>query len=248
MHSIKRIIRWLILLGTLINCLAIIIGTLIGITVGKVIFTDEMKQITIKSIGLLTMLLGVEMFLSYNISNVEFLILLFSLVLGGILGLWVKIEENIEKLGEWFKNKAKSSESTFVEGFVVASIIFETGPMAILGSIKDGLGEEIDLLLIKSGLDGIMSIALSASMGIGVIFSIIPVLVYQGSITLLSALVGPQLSDSVQGMITVIGGVLILGLGIRILEIKDIPVGDLTPSILIIVPFTIIIETIQAML
>ncbi len=236
------------MLGTIINCVAVILGTLIGITIGKTIFTDEMKHITITSIGLLTMLLGVEMFISYNLSNVEFLILLFSLVLGGMIGTWVKIEQNVEKLGEWFKNKAKSSESTFVEGFVVASIIFETGPMAILGSIKDGIGEEIDLLLIKSGLDGIMSIALSASLGIGVIFSVVPILLYQGSITLLSALIGAQLNEPVQGMITVIGGVLILGLGIRILEIKDIPVGDLTPSILIILPFTILVETIQAVL
>ncbi|MHA2329766.1 MAG: DUF554 domain-containing protein [Candidatus Hodarchaeales archaeon] len=233
------------MLGTLINCLAVIIGTIIGVTIGKVIFSDEMKQITIQSIGLLTMLLGVHMFLSYSLSEMEFLVILFSLVFGGIIGILLKIEFNIEKLGEWFKGRAKSSESTFVEGFVIASIIFETGPLAILGAIKDGISGEIDLLLIKSGLDGIMSIALSASMGIGVIFSIIPVFIYQGVITLISAIIGPQLSESVQGMVSVIGGVLILGLGLRILEIKDIPVGDMVPSILIVIPFTLILEGIQ---
>ena len=234
------------MLGTIINCLAIIFGTLIGVTIGKVFFSAKMKQITIQSIGLLTMLLGVQMFLSYPISEIQFLGILFSLVLGGIIGISLQIEANIERLGEWFKSRAKSSDSTFVEGFVVASIIFETGPLAILGAIKDGISQEIDLLLIKSGLDGIMSIALSASLGIGVVFSIVPVLFYQGTITLISALLGTQLSESIQGMVTVIGGVLILGLGIRILEIRDIPVGDMVPSILIVLPFTIIIEVIQA--
>ena len=236
------------MLGTLINCLAVVCGTLIGVTIGKVFFSDEMKQITIKSIGLLTMMLGVQMFLKYSLSEMEFLVLMFSLVLGGIIGVLIKIEDNIEKLGEWFKDRAKNSESTFVEGFVVASILFETGPLAILGSIKDGISQELDLLLIKSGLDGIMSIVLSATLGIGVIFSVVPILVYQGSITLISVLVGPQLSESVQGMISVVGGVLILGLGIRILEIKDIPVGDMTPSILLVIPFTLILEVIQAIL
>ncbi len=236
------------MLGTIINCLAVIIGTIIGVTIGKVIFSEEMKQITIRSIGLLTILIGVQMFLSYPLSEMEFLVVLFSLVFGGIIGILLKIESNIDKLGEWFKGRAKSSESTFVEGFVVASIIFETGPLAILGAIKDGINQEIDLLLIKSGLDGIMSIVLSASMGIGVIFSVIPVFVYQGAITIISAIIGPQLSESVQGMVSVVGGVLILGLGLRVLEIKDIHVGDMTPSILIVIPFTIILESIQAII
>ncbi|MHA1993325.1 MAG: DUF554 domain-containing protein [Candidatus Hodarchaeales archaeon] len=236
------------MLGTFINCLAVIIGTIIGVTIGKVVFSEEMKQITIRSIGLLTILIGVQMFLSYPLSEMEFLVVLFSLVFGGIIGILLKIESNIEKLGEWFKVRAKSSESTFVEGFVVASIIFETGPLAILGAIKDGINQEIDLLLIKSGLDGIMSIVLSASMGIGVIFSVIPVFVYQGAITIISAIIGPQLSESVQGMVSVVGGVLILGLGLRVLEIKDIHVGDMTPSILIVIPFTIILESIQAII
>lgn len=231
--------------GTIINCITIIIGSFLGVTLGKYVFTEEMKQVTIKSIGLLTLVLGIQMFLSYEVAELEFLVLLFSLVLGSITGTLLRIEDNIEKLGKWLKSRFKSSESNFVEGFVVASIIFETGPLAVLGSIKDGISGELDLLLIKSGLDGIMSIALATSMGIGVIFSIIPVLIYQGSITILAALVGPQLSDPVKGMISVVGGVLILGLGLRILEIKDmdkVKIMDMTPSILLIIPFTILLE------
>ena len=202
------------MLGTIINCIAVIVGSLFGVTLGKYIFSEEMKEITIKSIGLLTLVLGMQMYLSYAVTELEFLVLMFSLVIGSILGTALKIEENIEKLGEWIKSQAKSSEGSFVESFVIASIIFETGPLAILGSIKDGLNQELDLLLIKSGLDGILSIALATSMGIGVIFSIIPVAIYQGSITLLAVLFGSQLSSTVQGMISVVGGVLILGIGL----------------------------------
>ena len=232
------------MLGTIINCTAVIIGSFLGVSIGKYFFSEEMKQITIKSISLLTIVLGMQMYLSYSLTEMEFLVLIFSLVLGGIIGTILQIEDNVEKFGEWLKSRAKSSESTFVEGFVVASIIFETGPLAILGSIKDGISQsqELDLLLIKSGLDGIMAIVLSTSMGIGVVFSIIPVALYQGIITILAAIFGPTLSIAVQGMISVVGGVLILALGLRILEIKDIPVGDMIPSILLVIPFRMILD------
>jgi uncharacterized membrane protein YqgA involved in biofilm formation len=232
------------MLGTIINCIAVILGSLVGVSIGKYVFSEEMKQVTIKSIGLLTIVLGMQMYLSYSLTEMEFLVLIFSLVLGGITGTILRIEDNVEKFGEWLKSRAKSSESSFVEGFVVASIIFETGPLAILGSIKDGItqSQELDLLLIKSGLDGIMAIALSTSLGIGVVFSIIPVALYQGIITILAAIFGPSLSFAIQGMISVVGGVLILGLGLRVLEIKDIPVGDMIPSILLVIPFTMILE------
>lgn len=235
------------MLGTIINCVAVIIGSILGVSIGN-IFSEDMKKMTITSVGLLTIVIGVQMFLSYTLEEIEFLVLLFSLVLGSIIGITLKIEERIEKAGERLKEKAKNTESTFVEGFVVASIIYNTGPLAILGSIKDGIDHEIDLLLIKSGLDGVMSIILSASLGIGVIFSIIPVAIYQGSITLLSYLLAPSLSSSILGMISVVGGILILALGFRVLEIKDIPVGDMTPSIILVIPSMIILEYISSLL
>lgn len=235
------------MLGTIINCVAVLIGSILGVSLGN-IFSEDMKKITITGVGLLTIVIGIQMFLSYSLEEVEFLVLLFSLVIGSIIGITLKIEERIEKTGEWLKEKAKNTESTFVEGFVVASIIFETGPLAILGSIKDGIDQEMDLLLIKSGLDGVMSIILSASLGIGVIFSIIPVAIYQGSITLLALLLGPSLNPSIQGMISVVGGVLILALGFRVLEIKDIPVGDMTPSIILVIPFMVILDYISSLM
>ncbi len=235
------------MLGTIINCIAVIIGSFLGITLGK-LYTEEMKEITTKAIGLITIIIGIQMSLAFTLSNSQFLVMMFSLVIGAIIGVILQIEENIKRFGDWLKSRAKSSESTFVEGFVVASIIYETGPMAILGAIKDGVNQEIDLLLIKSGLDGIMSIALTASMGIGVIFSIIPMVLYQGSITILAFLLGSELSSTVHSMIYAVGGELILGLGIRILEIKEIPVGNMVPSILLVIPFTLILEFIQKLL
>jgi uncharacterized membrane protein YqgA involved in biofilm formation len=232
------------MLGTIINCIAVILGSLLGITLGK-LYTEEMKEITTKAIGLITITIGIQMSLASSLTEVQFLIMLFSLVIGAIIGAILQIEKNIDRFGNWLKSRARSSESTFVEGFVVASIIYETGPMAILGAIKDGLNQDIDLLLIKSGLDGIMSIALAASMGIGVIFSIIPMALYQGSITILVTLLGSELSSTIQSMVYAVGGILILGLGIRILEIKEIPVGNMIPSILIVIPFTLIVESIQ---
>jgi uncharacterized membrane protein YqgA involved in biofilm formation len=207
------------MLGTIINCVAVFIGSILGVSIGNV-FSEDMKKMTITSVGLLTIVIGVQMFLSYTLEEIEFLVLLFSLVLGSIIGITLKIEERIEKAGERLKEKAKNTESTFVEGFVVASIIYNTGPLAILGSIKDGIDHEIDLLVIKSGLDGIMSIILSASLGIGVIFSIIPVAIYQGSITLLSYLLAPSLSSR----------------------------GNMTPSIILVIPSMIILEYISSLL
>ena len=232
------------MLGTIINCIAVIIGSFLGITLGK-FYTEEMKEITTKAIGLITIIIGIQMSFASTLTEVQFLIMMFSLVIGAIIGVILQIEDNIDRFGNWLKSRARSTDSTFVEGFVVASIIYETGPMAILGAIKDGVNQEIDLLIIKSGLDGIMSIALTASLGIGVIFSIIPMALYQGSITILASLIGSELSSTVQSMIYAVGGVLILGLGIRILEIKEIPVGNMVPSVLLVIPFTLILEFIQ---
>ena len=246
-NFVTTLSRRIIMIGTLINCIAVILGSLLGITLGK-LYTEEMKEITTKAIGLITITIGIQMSLAFTLSNSQFLVMMFSLVIGSIIGVILQIEESIQRFGDWLKTRAKRTESTFVEGFVVASIIYETGPMAILGAIKDGVNQEIDLLLIKSGLDGIMSIALSASMGIGVIFSIIPIALYQGSITILAFILGSELNSTVQSMIYAVGGVLILGLGIRILEIKDIPVGNMVPSILLVIPFTLILEFIQSLL
>ncbi|MHA1947405.1 MAG: DUF554 domain-containing protein [Candidatus Hodarchaeales archaeon] len=235
------------MLGTIINCIAVIFGSILGITLGK-LYTEEMKEITTKAIGLITIIIGIQMSLAFTLTNAQFLIMMFSLVIGAIIGVILQIEENIQRFGDWLKSRAKSTESTFVEGFVVASIIYETGPMAILGAIKDGINQEIDLLLIKSGLDGIMSIALAASMGIGVIFSIIPMVLYQGSITILASIFGSELGSTVQSMIYAVGGVLILGIGIRVLEIKEMPVGNMVPSILLVIPMTLILEFVQNLL
>ncbi|NHJ03016.1 MAG: DUF554 domain-containing protein [Candidatus Heimdallarchaeota archaeon] len=231
------------MIGTLINCGTVIIGSIIGLTLGR-FYTEDMKTITIKSIGLLTLVIGIDMVLSSGraLGAWEFLTIMFSLILGGISGVLLNIEGNLEKFGSWLKERAKSQETSFIEGFVVASIIFETGPMAILGSINDGLQGDLTLLLIKSGLDGIMSIALASTFGVGVIFSIISVALYQGSITLFAILFGAVLPEIVIIMIRIVGGILILGLGVRILELQDIPIGNMIPAIFWAIPITILVD------
>jgi len=231
------------MLGTLINCITVVLGTLGGLLIGKY-FSDEMKNITIKGIGLTTIILGIYMCISpeQGLNAKEFLITIFSLVLGGISGVMINIEGNLSNLGEWLKAKAKSRETKFVEGFVIASIIFETGPMAILGSINDGLTQDLTLLIIKSTLDGIMALVLATSYGIGVIFSIIIVLIYQGTITILAMFLGANLSTAIIDMIYIVGGILILGLGFRILEIQDIPIVNMIPAILWVIPVTLLFE------
>ncbi|MHA2307460.1 MAG: DUF554 domain-containing protein [Candidatus Hodarchaeales archaeon] len=221
----------------------VVIGSLIGLTIGK-FYTEDMKDITIKCLALLTIIIGIYMCFSTSreLGAIEFLTAMFSLIFGSITGVLLKIEENLKRFGNWLKEKSKSQETTFIEGFVTASIIFETGPLAILGAINDGIKSDLNLLLIKSGLDGMMAIALSSSLGIGVVFSIISVITYQGSITLLAGILEPYLLPIVQEMISFVGGILILGLGIRILELQDIKIGNMLPAVLWVVPITIILD------
>ncbi|MHA1974732.1 MAG: DUF554 domain-containing protein [Candidatus Hodarchaeales archaeon] len=233
------------MLGTIINIITIIIGSFFGLTLGR-FYTEKMKNITIKSLGLITVIIGIQMCINSerSLGSIEFLLLIFAMVLGSITGVILDIEANLEKFAEWIKTKTKSriKETKFVEGFVIASIIFETGPLAILGSIQDGLTQDLTLLLIKSTLDGIMALALSASFGIGVVFSIITVFIYQGSITMIAIVFGAGLSNAILAMISIVGGVLIVGLGIRILEIQDLPIGNMIPAIIWIIPIASIFE------
>lgn len=227
--------------GTIINVISVALGSLIGISIGKYFFNDEMKDICIKGIGLVTLILGISMYfgVAESIGAIQFLLGLFSIILGGITGTVLHLEDNLIKFGEWLQEKTSNDEnSTFIKGFITASIIFETGPITLLGPINDGLTGNIDLLLIKSGLDGITAIALSSSFGIGVIFSIIPLFIIQGTITLFSVAFSGFISINVVTMINFVGGILILGLGLRILEISDIKMGDLVPSIIWIIILT----------
>jgi len=217
--------------GTIVNVIAIFLGCSVGFIL-KSKFPDRIGKIVIQALGLASLLIGIKMALKTD--NMLFLIL--SLVIGGVIGEIIGIEEGLERFGERVKLKFKSSNSSerFVEGFVTASLLYCVGSMAIMGALKEGLSGNPDILYTKSLLDGLTSIAFTAAMGVGVVFSAIPVFLYQGGISLLARLIKDFLSPEVINEMTAVGGILILGIGFGLLKIKKIKIGNLLPAILIV--------------
>jgi len=221
----------MIISGTLVNVVAIIIGGGLGI-----LFRSHIpKRITksfFQAIGLFTLFLG----FSLSIKTENPLLLVFSLILGALVGTLLSFQERIENLGNNIQNRLKLKGGHFSEGLVTAFLMFCMGSMTILGAIEEGLGGEPNLLLIKSLMDGFSSIALAAALGVGVIFSIVPLLFYQGGLTVLVAFFGDSLSNLMVNELSAVGGILLIGLGITILDIKKIEVLNLIPALLFIVP------------
>ncbi|WP_321280905.1 DUF554 domain-containing protein [Marinifilum fragile] len=216
------------MIGTLINIGAIILGGSIGLLFRTKI-PERLFKIVFQAIGVFTLYLGISMALKAN----ELLIMVFSLVLGSLLGELLRLEERVEMLSERLKKRVGSGDANFSTGLLTAFMLFCMGAMTIVGSLEEGMGKEPTLLLTKSLMDGISSVALAAVMGIGVLFSVIPLLIYQGGLTLLAALFGDIIPQVIINEITGIGGVLIIALGISILELKKIKVLNMLPAILI---------------
>ena len=216
--------------GTVVNVAAILLGCSIGFIL-KSKFPEKIGKIVMQGLGLASLLIGMQMALKTD----NILLLIFSLVIGGIIGEMMGIEEGLERFGEKVKLKIKNNTASekFVEGFVTASLLYCVGSMAIMGALKEGLSGNPDILYIKSLMDGVTSIAFTAVMGIGVIFSAIPVFLYQGGITLLARLIKDFLSPEIINEMTAVGGILILGIGFGLLEIKKIKIGNLLPAILV---------------
>jgi uncharacterized protein len=219
--------------GTLINIVAIIVGSLLGIFFGSRL-SEHLKATIISGMGLFTTAIGIQMFLKTG----NALVVLGALLVGALLGEWWQIEERIQVLGVWlekrFSGSSEGGSSRFVRGFLSASLLYCTGPMAVLGSISDGLRGDYLTLSIKSVLDGFISIAFSSTLGIGVMFAALPVGVYQGGISLLAAQLNAILSDPMLNEMTATGGVLLMGIGVSsLLEIKKIRVGNFLPALVI---------------
>ncbi len=220
--------------GTLINIIAIIAGSLIGIVFGARL-SDKLKATVVNGMGLFTAAIGLQMFFQTQ----ESLIVLGALIIGAILGEWWRIEDGIANLGAWLEKRFTGSSeggvsSRFVRGFLAASLLYCTGPIAIMGSIQDGLSGDFQLLAVKSVLDGFISIAFASTLGIGVMFSILPVAIYQGGISLLAGTLSSVINEAMMTEMTATGGVILFGLGLSsLLEIKKIRVGNFLPAILI---------------
>jgi len=216
--------------GTFINAGAILVGSIIGISIHSRL-PERFTKIVFQSIGLFTLFLGVYMGLKTN----NFFLIIISLVIGGILGELLHLDIKINKMGDYLKSKFKSDNSKFSEGLVTAFLLFCMGSVTILGAIEEGLGGKPNLLLAKSVLDGVSSIALAAAFGFGVAFSIIPLLVYQGGLTLLAFYFGNYFSEPIINELTSVGGIMLIGLGINILEIKQLKIINLLPSLVVII-------------
>jgi len=213
--------------GTLVNTAAIVAGSLAGAVIGSRL-PDRIKTIVMQALGLSVVLIGLQMALS----GTRPLLVIGSLLAGAVTGELMNIERAVANLGERLKKRLRSDSSTFVQGFVTASILYCTGAMVIVGSIRDGTVGDPSILYIKSLLDGVASVAFASSLGLGVAFSALSVFVVQGSITLLSSQLAFLQEPAVIEAVTATGGLLILGIGINILEISQIRVGNLVPALL----------------
>jgi len=229
-------------LGTIINVFSILIGAGIGVALGHRLpenisrtLTDALGLVVLVIGGLNLVALTDSSFVRAVSSAGTLLVVLASLVLGSVLGSMLGIEQRLAHFGTWLQLKASrgGDKEKFIEGFVNASLLFTIGPMAVLGALQDGLGQGFDVLALKSTLDGLTSVAFAAALGWGVAFAAIPVGIWQGLLTLLAASAGALMSDALVASITATGGVLLLGTGLRVLQIRMVSVADMLPALVL---------------
>ena len=219
--------------GTCVNTVTVVVGSSIGLLIGRR-FPERFRRTITCTLGLITFFLAARMMTEIKGGFVIHVVV--ALLLGTILGELLKIEQGIEWLGarlrDRFAAKRGGDQATFVEGFVIASLIFCVGPMTLLGTFQDGRGDTPNLLLIKSAMDGIMAIALATAYGRGVLFSALFVLGFQGTLTLLAMIAGAeQIDDLYIRAISATGGVMILGIGLLLLDVVKIRVANLLPAL-----------------
>lgn len=232
-------------IGTVVNVATVLLGALLGRLLGNRL-PERTRELVTDGLGLVTLLIAatsamavLDTGLADEVgSSAPMLIVLGSILLGGIAGSLLRLESRVEGVGGWLQRRLAGERGTverqrFIEGFVVSSLIFCTGPLTILGSLNDGLGNGADQLFLKSTLDGFAAIAFAASFGWGVAASAITVVAVQGSLTVLGVVLGDVLPDAHLAAITATGGLLLVGVGLRLLRIREIPVADLLPALLV---------------
>uniref|UniRef100_UPI00404A7633 DUF554 family protein n=1 Tax=Candidatus Planktophila sp. TaxID=2175601 RepID=UPI00404A7633 len=241
-------------LGTLINIVGIVAGSTVGVLAGSRLAVKTRDLIT-DVLGLITILAAagavIPLFSSDFASSLPkgwtLLSILGSLLIGGLIGSALKLEDRLEMFGENLRRRfGANKEGTFVEGFVSSSLLFVIGPLAILGSISDGMGNGINQLSLKSILDFFAAIAFAASLGWGVAASAIPVGIYQGVWTLIGLFLGNVLAQYQIDAMTIVGGLLLLSIGLRLLRVKEVAVGNLLPALAIAPVFVYVLNTFLA--
>lgn len=245
--------------GTLLNMATILIGSGLGVLVGGRL--PERTRLTVTdALGLVTLVIGALSITSLSDPDLRrtvgagapLLIVLGALVVGGITGSLLGLERRLEQTGAWLQRRLSSRGATsnaardrFVEGYVSASLVFVVGPLAILGSLSDGLGRGIEQLALKSTLDGFAALAFAASLGWGVAAAALSVGVVQGALTLLGLLLGGLLPAAQIAAVTATGGVLLLGVGLRLLNLRAVAVGDLLPALLVAPLLTALVDALR---
>jgi len=216
--------------GTLINVGTVLLGSAIGLLIRSRL-PERYTKVMFQVFGLFTIFLGVKMALATN----NIMVMIFSLLVGTLLGEWWNLEKGMDRLANYIKRRVRSKNERFTEGFVTAFLVFCMGSMTILGAIEEGLGDRPNLLLTKSLMDGFSSMALASALGIGVAFSVIPLLLYQGGLTLFAGYLSEVLSPDVVAEVSAVGGILLMGLGFVLLDVKKIRVMNMLPSLVIVV-------------
>lgn len=224
--------------GTLTNAATVIVGGALGAALNSRM-PESVRRIVFQGLGLGVLAIGLDMTLPLP-AGPETLMVLFSVVLGGVAGRLLRLEERMERMGDTVKAMLRSDNSRFTEGLITAFLIFCVGPLTILGSFEEGLSGDHTLLMTKSVLDGFAALALAATYGMGVVVSVIPLLAYQLALTYLAFLLTGVFTEPVVALISVTGGLLIVGIGINLLDLKKIPVGDLLPALPCIVLLAVI--------
>jgi uncharacterized protein len=215
--------------GTLINIATVLVGSTGG-TFLRSRFPERLRQMVMWGVGLIALVIGMQM----SLTTKNILIVLGSLLMGGICGESIHLHEGLHQLGEALQSRLSvATDSMFSKGFVTASLLFCVGPMTILGAIQDGLSGDYTLLASKAVLDGFASLALAASMGWGVLFATVTVLLYQGGLTLAASLVKTFLTDAMVAELTATGGTLILAIGLNLLDLTMIRLATFPPALVI---------------
>ena len=218
------------MIATLVNCAAVIIGSLIGLILHTKI-NESFKRVVYVGAGMISLILGIKM----GLVTTRIVFMALALIIGGILGEWWNIEGGILRFGEFLKKRFAKKESgkDFAGGFLNASVLFCVGAMTLVGAFKAGAEGNYDLILTKSVMDGFMAIMLTAAMGIGVAFSAITILVYQGGITLLAGVLQPLVNELLLGELTAVGGVLVIMIGLNLLGLSKLKTANYIPALLV---------------
>lgn len=219
--------------GTIFNSMTVLIGSSLGLVVGRFI-PKRLHETIFNCLGLFTMYVGINMALTTKHS----IAVLLSLVLGTVTGELLGLESRLNGLGDTLKAKLRTENARFTEGFVTATLLFCVGSMAIVGAFNDGIRHDPELLITKGVMDGISSTLFAGSLGLGVLLSVIPMFIYQGTLTLLAVWAEPFITADMFANISGIGGLMIMGIGLNLLKITKLKLGDMLPGLVYVVFFT----------